>query len=194
MIRLNCRRSIKPASWVAVGVLASGTASAHSALGASRWWDGSLHVLLSPLSLAALVAMAAALSQTRRETAIGLAFAAGLCGFLAASMLPLASAMAIAPLGAIAAGLVAAMALSPPNAIGLLLAVMVGVSAGLAASPDERLALDMAAGAGFAIVAVSGHAFFLSSWLAKRQPLVPRVAGAWCGAIGLMMGALAFVR
>ena len=194
MSRLNFPPSSRRAAALVAVALWPHTAAAHSVLGVSRWWDGALHTLVSPLSVAAVLALAAATCRMKQERSVGLIFAAAVGAFAGSALTPMPYSALIGPAGAVLAGMSAALTFMPGLRTSAILSALIGFSAGVAASPDERLTLEMAAGSGLLVLVLGANAYFAIAWLARLEPVVPRVLGAWCGAIGLMMGLLAIAQ
>lgn len=169
-------------------LLTAQPAFAHAAFGTmGPFWSGVLHVLVSPLSLATIVGLGAALAPIPRgasalEIVIAVASAA-----LAAWLLTAWGKFAV--VGAIATGLTAALALKPTRIVVLTMSFAAGLSIGSATGLD---APSPTGGLGVALVVFLTVGAVTASFqeLEMRLPLARRIAGAWVAAIALLIGAL----
>lgn len=177
--------------------MASAPARAHSGLtGGLALWDGATHILLSPLSLAAIAGLAAVLCGMGARRIYAVAILSGLAAgsaWLLAPFLPACTAP-----GAIAVvGLVGVAAWKLPAQAELLLALLAGVAGGLASALD---APNFPTVAGAALAHMLVLAVLLMGYLDLRKvvaiaPLLGiarRVLASWVTAVGLLMTALAF--
>jgi hypothetical protein len=166
-------------------------AHAHNVFGlnAAPFWLGALHLLVAPLGIAAIVALAAAVPFSSGETIIGAAAAAGAAAFATALWVPANIAVA-GPIGIIVAGICAAFGIEPSRWLGILLGVLTGFAAGAAAQLDVP-AISASLGVAVAMTSVSlwGMEAFIHT--KRLVPLARRVIGAWMAAIALLLGALA---
>jgi hypothetical protein len=171
--------------------LVSLPASAHDVFGlnAAPFWLGALHLIVAPLGVASIIALAAAIAFSDGGTIVGAVIVAGVTAFVTAVWAP-ASLAAIAPIGIILAGLSAASGLEPRRWLGVLLGALTGFSAGAAAQLDVRA---ISAAAGVAVAMTSAALWGVEAFVHTRRfvPLARRVAGAWMAAIALLLGALA---
>lgn len=178
---------------------ACGPALAHGGFAnVQPFWSGALHLLLSPLSVAAVIGLVAALPRTAAALPVpAIALGAG-AAFVAAGLgLPVVA--TAAPIGVIVLGLVAAAARPLPRWADAVLAVLAGLTAGGAAELD---APGWTAGAGVALTMAYGVVCGVAGLAAlQRRPalatpvtLARRIAGAWVAALGLLLAALVFVK
>lgn len=191
------RRSGASLWFLIIGLACCGPVWAHGDLGdAKSIWGGSQHFLTSPLSLAALLGLAAAFFGMPERVSFPAIILAGVCAGGAAALagwLPTAT----APAAIVAVGLVAVAGLTPPQAAALTLAVLGGTAAGLAADLDARSwqgSIGVAAALMlplFAALAAFEDLIKLPQ-LAAILPITRRVLGSWVAAVGLLMTALAF--
>ncbi len=191
------RRSGASLWFLIVGLACCGSAWAHGGLGdAKSIWGGSQHFLTSPLSLAALLGLAAVFFGTPERVFFPAVLLAGVCAGGAAALagwLPAAT----APAAIVAVGLAAVVGWTPPRAAALALAVLGGTAAGLAADLDARSwqgSIGVAAAMMlplFAALAASEDLIKLPR-LTAILPIARRVLGSWVAAMGLLMTALAF--
>jgi hypothetical protein len=185
-------------TWLLVaGLVCCGPVWAHGGLGdAKSIWGGAQHFLTSPLSLAALLGLAAALFGTTERVFFPAIVLAGVCAAGAAALaggLPSAA----APAAIVLIGLAAVAGWTPTRAAALALAVVGGSAAGLAADLDARSwqgSIGVAAALMlplFGALAASEDLIKLPR-LAAILPIARRVLGSWVAAMGLLMTALAF--
>lgn len=170
---------------------------AHSGLvGMRALWDGALHVLATPLSLAALVGACTVLTGANERHVLYLSLCAAVTAalaFLTSSYLPACTAPAIiAILGLVGVG---AWRLSAGQYF--LVAIFAGLAGGLAADVDAPSSLTIA-GVFLAEISVLYGLLITYQDLASVQklatvlPIAKRVLGSWIAAIGLLMTALVF--
>jgi len=166
-------------------------AHAHDVFGlnAGPFWLGALHVLVAPLCIVAIIALAAAIPFSSGETIIGSSITAGAVAFVTALWAPAALAAA-GPIGIVVAGLSAALGFQPNLAFGIFLGAMAGFGAGAAAQLDLRV---VSASLGVAVAIVSLLLWSVEAFVYTQRflPLARRVVGAWTAAIALLLGALA---
>lgn len=179
---------------LAAACAAAAPALAHDGFGDSRSvGSGALHLLTSPLSIAGLVGLAAALFRVEKPwpacavfaaaLAIGATFHAGLPSYAAPALVALA-------------GLVAAAGVRPGPPVAVLLALCAGLGAGIATDLDQvtvGAVLGACATAAFAIVGLVAGLADLAG-VARLQAVLPiavRIAGSWVAALSLLLGALA---
>lgn len=170
---------------------------AHGGLGdAKSIWGGAQHFLTSPLSLAALLGLAAAFFGTPERVFFPAIVVAGVCAGGAAALagwLPSAA----APAAIVAVGLSAVAGWTPPYVAALALAVLGGSAAGLAAELDAH-SWQGSIGVTAAMMLPLFSALAVSEDLTKLPrlaailPIARRVLGSWVAAMGLLMTALAF--
>ena len=184
--------------WLLVaGLACCGPVWAHGGLGdAKSIWGGAQHFFTSPLSLAALLGLAAAFFGTSERVFFPSVVLAGVCAGGAAALAGWLPAGA-APAAIVAVGLAAVAGWTPPRTAALTLAVLGGTAAGLAADLDARSwqgSIGVAAAMMlplFAALAASEDLIKLPR-LAAILPIARRVFGSWVAAMGLLMTALAF--
>ena len=183
--------------FLVIGLACCGPVWAHGGLGdAKSIWGGAQHFFTSPLSLAALLGLAAAFFGTSERVFFPSIVLAGGCAGGAAALagsLPAAA----APAALVAVGLAAVAGWTPSRTAALALAVLGGTAAGLAADLDARSwqgSIGVAAAMMlplFAALAASEDLIKLPR-LAAIFPIARRVLGSWVAAMGLLMTALAF--
>ena len=187
-------------AFFALVVLAvSAPANAHGALGeGTSFWSGLFHFLVSPLSIAAVAGLVAALTVGRvgKSELPFLAFAiSGLCGFLAARF-PVHGAALAAAVGVVVVGISAASGYRAKPWLAPVLAACGGAAAGAAVELDAAT-WGSATGVGAAIFYFSFVGVAVLQNLQARPkfqavtPIALRVVGAWVTAIGALLGALA---
>ncbi|MCU0952208.1 MAG: hypothetical protein MUC68_14410 [Burkholderiaceae bacterium] len=172
-------------------------AFAHANFGdIAPFWAGALHVLVTPLALAALLALACGLVALPDAQQFRLALLAGLLVAAISIVLALlpttfAAAALLAAAGALLPALAAAFALSVSRASAVLLVAAAASAASLSAAPEPG-AWGAALGAGACACVVLLWLQEGLRRLAQRLPLTPRVLGAWVAAIAVLLGALEF--
>lgn len=159
-------------------------------------WDGALHILTSPLALAALVGAIAVLAGVRERLIFVVSFVAAVsagAAFLISGYLPAyATPAMIAAIGLIGVG-----AWRPSTAFAYAIAVFSGLSGGLAAELDSP-SIATIAGVFLTEIAILGGVLTAYQDLSSIEkltavlPIAKRVLGSWVAAIGLLMTALAF--
>lgn len=172
-------------------VLHSLPASAHDVFGlnAAPFWLGALHLIVAPLGIASILALAAVIAFSSGGTIVAAVILAGVTAFATALWIP-ASAVGVGSIGIILAGLVAVFGLEPRRGLGALLGVVTGFSAGAASQLDIRAT---SAALGVAVAMISATLWVVEAFVYTRRfvPLARRVIGAWVSAIALLLGALA---
>lgn len=177
--------------------LPAAPASAHANFGElAPFWAGALHVLVTPLALAALLALGCALVAMTEASQFRLALLTGvlvaLLSGVIALLAPTVPAAALIAAGAtLLPGLAAASGAPAERGVAALLVVAASLAISLSAAPEPG-AWVAALGAGLCVL-------LLLLWLqegvrrlAQRLPLAPRVLGAWVAAIAMLLGALEF--
>jgi hypothetical protein len=172
-------------------------AFAHANLGdLAPFWAGALHLLVTPLALAALLALGCGVIALPDAQQFRLALLTGLCVAAVSFVLALlpgtwAPAALLAAAGALVPALAAAFALPVSRAGAVLLVAAAAGAASLSAAPEP--------GAWGAALGAGACACLALLWLqeglrrlAQRLPLTPRVLGAWVAAIAVLLGALEF--
>ena len=180
----------------AVLLLGCSPAWAHGGLGDGKsLWGGASHFLTSPLSLASMVGLVAALVGIRERLSLLAAAVAGAGAGIASALTAYAPAY-VAPGAVVAVGLCAVTGRTLPNAAALLVAAIAGVGGGLAADLD---APSLPGGIGIAgamlfIVVCALAALHDLAGMPRLQTVLPvarRVVGSWVAAMGLLMTTLA---
>lgn len=173
------------------------TAHAHANLGAlPPFWAGALHVLVTPLAVAALLGLAAATVPAAERLQFRIVLATAVPAALTAAFAPLLLVQTawalLAPLAAVLLGGSAALGIAPRAPLGVALALLAAATIGLAALPEPR-SVTAALGVGAAVLVAL---FWLLEGLRRldaRWPVVRRVLGAWVAAFALLVGALLYV-
>lgn len=189
-------RAVAAASLVAC--LVPAPALAHDAFGdLGPFYASFLHPLADPLQAALLVGTAAflagrPLSVTRAALPVftgvaaltAIALAAGVAGALPPILVALA---------ALFAGLAATLPERwTPRAAALALVAGTGALTGLAPGPPEGPAFQPLFGTALGIAALATLAWFALETAGRRlTPLVPKIAGSWVAAIGILVAAFA---
>ncbi len=169
---------------------------AHTGLnGTKAVWDGALHILTSPLSLAALVGAIAVLAGIRERLIFAISVIAATSAgtaFLISGYMP-----KFAPPAMIAVvGLLGVAAWRPSATFALVIAVFAGLAGGFAAELDAPSGLTIG-GVFLAVMIILGGVLTAYQDLASLQKLAPilpiakRVLGSWVAAMGLLMATLA---
>ena len=181
---------------IAVCLLCCVPAWAHGGLkGASAILDGALHILTSPLSVAAISGTAAILAGTHLRFSLPIALVAAFftgTAFLCAGYLPAYT----APLVIAVLGLIGLFGWHPPVIVAFIIAAVAGFAGGLAAELDKPTALTIIGVLMIEVIALEGifTAYQDIAELRLIAPVLPvakRVLGSWVAAIGLLMTALA---
>lgn len=162
-----------------------------------------LHLLVSPLSIAALIGLIVALAGLAERQAL----VAGLCAAAAAAVAATVPALSahlpvfIAPAALVVIGLTSVLAIKPSATGAVLLAVLGGIAAGQAADldvPDWQGIAGLAGLVLFIVLAALGGSEDLTAmlkarmhWLKTVLPIARRVVGSWLTAMGLLLTALA---
>jgi hypothetical protein len=181
-----------------VVVFGTGAAHAHGAFGSTKsLWSGPWHLITSPLSVAALIALACALPGTSDRSTTLYAVAAGLLAMAATSlaehMLPPAYS---APAMVVLVGLVAVSGKRQGAWVGLILACLTGMAAGLAAELDTPVSSQAVSGLGIATAFFVYISLLTLDELTEQprlkavMPLARRIVGSWAVAISLLLVAL----
>ena len=180
--------------------LAHGTISDQKSL-----WIGALHVVTSPLSLAALVGLILSTSGAKDPWPMVLATLAGLGTAAAALYVAFPGLAGLLPYwtthaALVLLGLVAASGVRPQGVPGMVFAGLLALCGGLAAGQAADMDVPSWAGAAGAGLTI-GFGLFLgmtalddlekATRLRAITVLARRIMGSWVSAIGLLMGALA---
>ena len=187
-----------------IGWFCAGPVWAHGAFGTTRpLLAGVLHLLTSPLSIAAVLGLIVALAGVPERTAL-IAGACAAAASAAAAAAPAFDAFLpayIAPAAVVVVGLTSVLAVKPSTAGAVLLSLLAGVAAGQAADFDPPNWEGVAGIAGvvlFVVLSALGGSEDLAkllktklTWLNTALPIARRVLGSWLAAIGLLLTALA---
>ena len=178
------------------GLICCSPAWAHGGLSDGKsLWGGASHFLTSPLSLAALAGLAAALFGVTSRLSTASAIVAGLAAGISSALAAYVPAYT-APALVVAVGLVAVTGWKPSNLSALLLSVVAGTAGGIAADIDVP-SWPGAIGVAGSMMLILGCALAASedlAGIARLQAILPiarRVLGSWVAAIGLLMTTLA---
>jgi len=175
--------------------LPAAPASAHANFGElAPFWAGALHVLVTPLALAALLALACAAVSLAEAAQFRLALLLGLlvavCSAAVALLAaPPAGSALFAAVAVLLPALAAASGLPSVRGVAVVLAVAAALSISLSAAPEQG-AWTAALGGGLCALLVLLWLQEGVRRLAQRLPLAPRVLGAWVAAIAVLLGAL----
>jgi len=190
------RKSLIVASMLAAALFGCGPASAHDVFGNNRsMLTGALHVVTSPLALAAMGGLIAALMGIGETLSLGCAGVAAV-GAAATAALPGHFAPFAAPAAVVVVGLSASLGLQPGSVVAAMLALIAGLAAGIATDLDVPSWEGVIGVAGTVLLVIGGAVAGLDDLsrlpgLARVLPIGRRVLGSWVAAIGLLLGALA---
>lgn len=176
-----------------------GPAWAHGPFGAfgsgSTVWDGTLHLVTSPLSVAATLGLVLAVLGLEEPWTVMVALLAGAAAALGAAMQGQLPGF-MAPFSVVVLGLCAVAGWKPSAPVSAALALVAGLAAGVAADLEGPRIQDLI---GIALTVMIVVLALLSALddlgrLRKLVPIMPmarRVLGSWIAAMGLLLGALA---
>lgn len=190
------RKQSSTALLLATGLLYSYPALAHDAFGNGKSvWAGALHLLTSPLAVAAMVGLVLALFGVQERMSLVAAGCAAASSALAGAMPAQIPAFAV-PAAVVVLGLSAAAGLKPSKLGTVLLSLLAGLSAGAASDLDNPTWQGVIGIAGVMLfVTISALAALDDlarlAWLKNILPIARRILGSWVAAIGLLLGALA---
>ena len=190
------RKAVPTGLLLAIGLLFSHPALAHDAFGNGKSvWTGALHLLTSPLAIAALAGLVLALFGVQERMSVVAAGCAAAASAMAGAVPTQIPAFAI-PASVVVLGLSAAAGLKPSKTGTVLLSLLAGMAAGAASDLDNPSWQGVIGIAGvMLIVTISALAAFedLSrlAWLKNLLPIGRRILGSWVAAMGLLLGALA---
>ncbi|MCY7306728.1 MAG: hypothetical protein LH632_11375 [Rhodoferax sp.] len=185
-----------PRTLLLAAALASGPALAHETFGGGKpLLSGAAHLLVSPLSLAAMLGLVASTADARDPWPLIIGAIAGTACVLGVMLSPIAPAWA-GPAGTIIAGLVAVAGLNPVSSGTAALALVAGLAAGASAQLDApNLTAALGAGGVVLLVTAAGVAAFdgllPATQLRFSVAIARRIAGAWVVALGALLAALA---
>jgi hypothetical protein len=190
------RKQSATALLVATGLFCSSPAWAHDAFGNGKSvWTGALHLLTSPLAVAAMVGLVLALFGVQERMSLVAAVCAAATSALAAAVPAQIPAFAV-PAVVVVLGLSAAAGLKPSKPVAVLLSLLAGLAAGAASDLDNPSWQGVIGIAGVMLfVTISALAALEDlarvAWLKNILPIARRILGSWVSAIGLLLGALA---
>ena len=182
--------------FLTVGLLYSCPALAHDAFGNGKSvWTGALHLLTSPLAVAALAGLVLALFGVQERMSLVAAGCAAAASALAGAVPAQIPAFAV-PAAVVVLGLSAAAGLKPSKTSTVLLSLLAGMAAGAASDLDNPSWQGVIGIAGvMLIITIGALAAFEDlirlAWLQNLLPVGRRILGSWVAAIGLLLGALA---
>ena len=156
---------------------------------------GALHVVTSPLAIAAMGGLIAALMGIGEAWSLGCAGVAAVSA-AATAALPGHFAPFAAPAAVVVVGLSASLGLQPRSFIAALLALTAGLATGIATDLDVPSWEGVIGVAGTVLFIIGGAVAGLDDLsrlprLSRILPIGRRVLGSWVAAIGLLLGALA---
>ena len=190
------RKHIPTALLLAIGVLGANPVWAHDAFGNGKSvWAGALHLLTSPLAVAAMVGLVLALFGVQEKLSLLAAGCAAVASALAAAVPALTPAFAV-PAAVVVLGLSAAAGLKPSTLGTVLLSLLAGFAAGAGSELDNPSWQGVIGIAGVMLfVTISALAALDDlATLAKLKNILPigrQIMGSWVADIGLLLGALA---
>ena len=190
------RKTRSATLFLIVGLLYSYPALAHDAFGDSKSvWTGALHLLTSPLAVAALIGLVLALFGVQERMSVIAAGCAAAASALAGAVPAQIPAFAV-PAAVVVLGLSAAAGLKPSKTSTVLLSLLAGMAAGAASDLDNPSWQGVIGIAGvMLIVTIGALAAFEDlirlAWLQNLMPVGRRILGSWVAAMGLLLGALA---
>ncbi len=158
-------------------------------------WDGTLHLVTSPLSVAATLGLVLAVLGLEEPWTVVVALLAGAAAALGAAMLAQLPGF-MAPFAIVVLGLCAVAGWKPSALVSAALALVAGLAAGVAADLEGPRIQDLI---GIALTVMIVVLALLSALddlgrLRRLVPIMPmarRVLGSWIAAMGLLLGALA---
>ncbi len=181
---------------LAIGLFYSHPALAHDAFGNGKSvWTGALHLLTSPLAVAAMVGLVLALLGVAERMSLVAAGCAAVASALAGAV-PTHIPAFVVPATVVILGLSAAVGLKPSKPGTVLLSLLAGLAAGTASDLDNPSWQGVIGIAGVMLfVTISALAAFEDlvkvKWLQQALPIGRRILGSWVAAMGLLLGALA---
>ncbi len=193
-------RRFGPRAWLFAALCGAGPAWAHGGLGDGQSiWSGALHLLTSPLSLAVLAGLVAALFGCREKMVLTAGIVSGFAAAVAAALAPRVSpalAAVTVPALVVLMGLVAVAAWKPGDAGLVALSALAGLAAGVGSGLDTPGWQGVIGVAGSVVLLMgcalaAAHDALAVPRIAALVPIARRVLGAWVAAIGLLTGALA---
>lgn len=198
------RKSQASLALLALGFLCASPVWAHGGDGGGKpALSGVMHLLTSPLSLAALIGLCVALAGLPERLSLIAGVCAAAASAAAAALPAFAAPLApsAAPAAVVVIGLTSVLALKPSATGAVLLSLLAGMAAGHAADLDTPHWQGIAGIAGvvlFIVLSVLGGSEDLARmlktkmlWLKNALPIARRVVGSWLAAIGLLLTALA---
>lgn len=177
--------------------LGAAPAWAHGELGGGEGiLSGLTHFATSPLAIAGLLGLSAAVYVVDEKRVAGIAVPAGLVAGASSFLVGLAPSY-LAPSLIALVGLIAVFGVKLTDVAAILLALVAGFAAGVAADLDPPT-VARAAGVAIAQAALLSSALHALPELDKVRalqgvlPIARRVLGSWIAAMGLLMAALGF--
>ena len=158
-------------------------------------WDGTLHLVTSPLSLASMFGLVLAVLGLKEPWTVVVALLAGAAAAGAAAM-PAQLPASVAPAAIVVLGLCAVAGWKPSVQVSGLLAVVAGLAAGAAADFEGPRIQDLI-GIGLTVMIVVVALLSALDDMGRARlsgpimPMARRVVGSWIAAMGLLLGALA---
>ena len=154
-----------------------------------------MHLLTSPLAVAALVGLVLALFGVHERMSLVGAGCAAAAAALAGAVPAQIPAFTV-PMAVVVLGLSAAVGLKPSKTGTVLLSLLADMAAGAASDLDNPSWQGVIGIAGvMLIVTIGALAAFEDlirlAWLQNLLPVGRRILGSWVAAIGLLLGALA---
>ena len=189
------RKQASTALLIATGLFCNGPVWAHDAFGNGKSvWTGALHLLTSPLAVAAMVGLVLALFGVQERMSLVAAGCAAVTSALAAAAPAQIPAFAV-PAAVVVLGLSAAAGWKPSRLGAVLLSLLAGLAAGAASDLDNPSWQGVIGIAGVMLfVTISALAALEDlarlAWLKNVLPIARRILGSWVAAIGLLLGAL----
>lgn len=154
-----------------------------------------MHLLTSPLAVAAMVGLVLALFGVQERMSLVAAGCAAATSALAGAM-PTQIPAFVVPAAVVVLGLSAASGLKASKLVVVLLSLLAGMAAGAASDLDNPSWQGVIGIAGVMLfVTISALAALDDlarlAWLKNILPIARRILGSWVAAIGLLLGALA---
>jgi hypothetical protein len=192
----------KSAVFACVATLLASPAWAHGS-DEGLVWGGALHIVTSPLALAALIGLVAVLFGTQEQLCFDLAVttaaSAALAGAVAGYWVGPSAvkwAQYAVPCGLVLLGFTALMGLQPGRNASLTLAVLGGCTAGLAAqlhSASWQSVLGLTATTALTTIVplMTHHQLMRFKSMRAIVPIAKRVVGSWVLALGALLAVMA---
>jgi hypothetical protein len=192
------RKSSAPWVLFLLAAVLATPAHAHGSLGSSApFWSGVLHFAISPLAIATVIGLTAAIAFADDHTVLLTVGIAAATALIAVQWAP-SSWSSWVPVGTVAAGSLAVSGWRAPRWFCCAIAALAGIAIGVASEPDVR-SLGGAFGVGVMVMVIASAGIELLLWIAAKDKwrvaaeIGRRVIGAWVAAVGLLLGALALL-